>query len=54
MSFSKTCVGYGGAMTVERVVHFSGGQQNKELLPDGLDDVWWERGRGVCSFIRKL
>ena len=32
------------------MVRFSGGQQGEELLPDGLDDVWWQGGHGACSF----
>jgi hypothetical protein len=29
------------------------GQQDGELLPDGLDDVWWQRGHEAYSFVGK-
>src|SRR5215211_3841798 len=43
-------IGYAGAMTAEGVVCLPGGQQGEELLPEGLDDVWWDGGHGTCSF----
>jgi hypothetical protein len=37
-------------MATQGVIRLPFGQQGTELLPDGLDDVWWECGHGVCSF----
>jgi hypothetical protein len=37
----------------ERMIGVVLGQQGRKLLPDGLDDVWWERGHGVYSFVGK-
>src|SRR3712207_2654566 len=37
-------------MATQGVVRLPGGQQGTELLPEGLDDVWWQGGHGVCSF----
>src|SRR5215208_6989961 len=37
-------------MATQGVVRLPGGQKGTELLPDGLDDVWWQGGHGVCSF----
>jgi hypothetical protein len=34
------------AMAAERVVRLPLRQQGRELLPDGLDDVWWQGGHG--------
>src|SRR5215213_10759969 len=28
------------------MIHLPFGQQGGKLLPDGLDEVWWERGHG--------
>ena len=33
-------------MTAQRVMHLSLGQKGTELFPNGLDDVWWDRGHG--------
>src|SRR5215207_10914001 len=44
-------VGDAGAVTAERMVRRpSLGQEGFKLLPDGLDDVWFKRGHGACSF----
>lgn len=37
-------VGDAGAVTTERMVRLLFRQQGHELFPDGLGDVWWERG----------
>ena len=34
------------AVASERMVGAVLGQQGRKLLPDGLDDVWWQRGHG--------
>jgi hypothetical protein len=36
------------------MVHLSFGQQGGELLPDGLDDVWWECGHEDTLLLGKL
>jgi hypothetical protein len=35
------------------MVHFPVGQQGGELLPDGLDDVWWHCGHGEAPPVRE-
>jgi hypothetical protein len=37
-------VGCAWAVATRRMIHSPFGQQGSELLPDRLDDVWWERG----------
>src|SRR5215210_9201744 len=37
---------YTGPMAAQRMIRFSLGQQGTELLPDGIDNVWLDRGHG--------
>ena len=37
-------------MTTERMVRLSLGKKSTKLLEDGLDEVRFECGHGVCSF----
>ena len=37
-------------VATERMTGLTLGQERFELSPDGLDDVWWERGHGAYSF----
>ena len=37
---------YARPVAAEGVIGLSSRQQRRELLPDGLDDVWWDRGHG--------
>src|SRR5918995_5538179 len=39
-------IGYARTMAAEWVIRLVFGQQGLELLPDGLDDVWWHHGHG--------
>ena len=39
-------LGYARTMAAEWVIRLVFGQQGLELLPDGLDDVWWHHGHG--------
>jgi hypothetical protein len=39
-------VRYAGPLTAQRMIHLPFWKQGTELLPDGLDEVWWERGDG--------
>jgi hypothetical protein len=46
-------VGDARPVAAEGMVHFPVGQQGGELLPDGLDDVWWHCGDGVAPSVRE-
>jgi hypothetical protein len=40
-------------VAAERMIHVAFGQQGVELLPDGLDDLWWECGHGEAPSHRR-
>src|SRR5215207_4924262 len=46
-------IGYAGAVAAQRMVDLSFGQQGGKLLPDRLDEVWWERGHGFSPSPRE-
>ncbi len=43
-------VGDARAVASERVVSVVVGKEGLELLPDRLDNIWWESGHRACSF----